>query len=181
MHNTSSHPLPAAPAQRRLPALFFAGLACLLAALPVCGHAQTNDSLQLGLVDFNAWRKNGDHPAGLQLEYRSGHHFRYGLQPMAGILTTREHSDYVYGGVYRDFALGQNWRASAEFSAGLYRCGRGKNLGGPIEFQSGVGLYRRLAGGSRVGLEVRHLSHAHIYRHNPGTENIILFFSLPLH
>jgi hypothetical protein len=145
--------------------------------LPICAYAQEVDSLQIGIMDFNAWRKNGDHPAGLQGEYRFATCFVWGLQPMVGAFVNTEGGTDVYAGIYRDFHPAQRLIISPNFSVSAYRPGESKNLGGALEFQSGLDFYTPVGHFDRVGLSVRHISNAHIYSHNPGTENIILFYS----
>lgn len=151
----------------------------LLAGLgqPATVYAQDGSSLQVGIMDFNTWRRSGDHPAGVQGEYRFGNHFRWGLQPMLGAFANTEGAVYAYGGIYRDFHPARVLVISPNFSLGAYHPGDGKNLGGPLEFQSGIDFYTPVGHFDRVGLSVRHISNAHIYHHNPGTENVILFYS----
>ena len=63
---------------------------------------------------------------------------------------------------------------------GLYDQGSGVDLGGPIEFRSGIELGYRTPGGVRIGLSVDHRSNAGIYSLNPGLETVQLRVSMPL-
>lgn len=156
--------------------LVSAGLVASL-MLPVVTHAQDTSSLSVGVMDFNAWRKNGDHPAGVQAEYRSAQHYRWGIQPMVGAFANTEGGAYAYAGIFRDFHPVRALIISPNFSVGAYSHGDSKNLGGPLEFQSGLDFYTPVGQLDRVGLSIRHISNGHVYRHNPGTENVTLFYS----
>lgn len=147
------------------------------AALPAAAYAQDGASLQVGVMDFNAWRKSGDHPAGVQGEYRFANQFRWGIQPMLGAFANTEGAVYAYGGIYRDFHPMRALVISPNIAIGAYHPGDSKNLGGPVEFQTGLDLYTPVGRFDRIGLSVRHISNAHIYHHNPGTENVTLFYT----
>ena len=63
---------------------------------------------------------------------------------------------------------------------GLYSRGTGVDLGGPIEFRSGIELAYRLEDGLRLGLGWDHRSNLEIYPSNPGVEMVHLRLSIPL-
>ena len=63
---------------------------------------------------------------------------------------------------------------------GLYSRGKGVDLGGPIEFRSGIELAYRLENGMRLGLGWDHRSNLEIYARNPGVEMVHLRLSIPL-
>jgi hypothetical protein len=65
------------------------------------------------------------------------------------------------------------WRLVGYTGLGHYRPGdEGRELGGPLEFRSGLELSRRLGPRTRLGLSFDHLSNAGIYDHNPGSESL---------
>jgi hypothetical protein len=67
------------------------------------------------------------------------------------------------------------WRLVGYTGLGHYRPGDGgRELGGPLEFRSGLELSRRLGPRTRLGLSFDHLSNAGIYDHNPGSESLVL-------
>ena len=71
--------------------------------------------------------------------------------------------------------LGAPWELSIQFAPGLYSHGsEGFDLGGPVEFRSGIELSRRLGERPACGLLLFHLSNAHIYSHNPGSESLVV-------
>ena len=63
---------------------------------------------------------------------------------------------------------------------GFYSRGTGIDLGGPIEFRSGIELAYHLENGMRVGLGWDHRSNLEIYARNPGVEMVHLRISIPL-
>jgi len=100
------------------------------------------------------------------------------LSPATGAMVNSQGAFYVYGGLRADMPLGSSpWELSIQFAPGIYSHGdKGLKLGGPVEFRSGIEISRRLAPG-RVGLMLFHLSNAHIYVHNPGSESLVVTYS----
>jgi lipid A 3-O-deacylase len=98
------------------------------------------------------------------------------LTPDAGAMVNSKGSFYVYGGLRCDIPLGHPWELSIQFAPGLYRAGDGFDLGGAVEFRSGIELSYPLAPRGRVGLLLFHLSNAGIYTHNPGSESLVLTY-----
>ncbi|HUO86415.1 MAG TPA: acyloxyacyl hydrolase [Thermoanaerobaculia bacterium] len=72
----------------------------------------------------------------------------------------------------------RRWRLVGFSGLGHHRVGDGgRDLGGPLEFRSGVELARRLGPRTRLALSYDHLSNAGIYRSNRGTESLVLVWS----
>jgi lipid A 3-O-deacylase len=72
----------------------------------------------------------------------------------------------------------RRWRLTAFTGLGHYRRGaEGRELGGPLEFRSGVELARRLGPRSWLGLSLDHKSNAGIYDSNRGTEDLALVWT----
>ena len=63
---------------------------------------------------------------------------------------------------------------------GLYSRGTGVDLGGAIEFRSGIEVAYHLENGMRLGLGWDHLSNLEIYARNPGVEMVRLRQPIPL-
>jgi lipid A 3-O-deacylase len=102
------------------------------------------------------------------------------LTPDTGVMVNDQGSFYVYGGLRCDIPLAKPWELSIQFAPGLYRRGGGFDLGGPVEFRSGIELSYPLAPRGRVGLLLFHLSNAGLYRHNPGSESLVLTYRFRL-
>ena len=62
---------------------------------------------------------------------------------------------------------------------GLYEEGDGVDLGGPIEFRSGIEIGYQARNGARFGFGFDHRSNAGIYSDNPGLETIHFRVSIP--
>ncbi|HEX6903259.1 MAG TPA: acyloxyacyl hydrolase [Thermoanaerobaculia bacterium] len=109
--------------------------------------------------------------------YRWLPRFVPGLSPTVGGLATQDGSLYAYAGFRFDLPLGEKWVVVPQWAAGLYWANEGRDLGGAVEFRSGIELTRRIGERSRVGILLYHLSNASLYRFNPGTESLVLTYS----
>jgi lipid A 3-O-deacylase len=99
------------------------------------------------------------------------------LSPTLGAMATSQGALYVYGGFHFDLPVGESWRVSPQWAAGLYYRDGGRNLGGPLEFRSGIELSRHLGARSRLGVMLYHLSNGGIYGYNPGSESLVLTYT----
>ena len=98
------------------------------------------------------------------------------LSPAFGLMATEDRSFYGYGGFRFNFEVGDDWVVTLHTGAGLYEEGEGKNLGGTVEFRSGLEIVRLLASGRRAGLNLYHLSNAVLYDRNPGSNSLVVVF-----
>lgn len=95
--------------------------------------------------------------------------FRLDLAETAAALT---------GGEPPPPAAHRRWRLIGYTGLGHYRPGDGgRELGGPLEFRSGLELSRRMGPRSRLGLSFDHLSNAGVYDPNPGSESLVLVWT----
>jgi hypothetical protein len=107
------------------------------------------------------------------------------LSPATGVMVNSQGAFYVYSGLRADMPLGQEsspWELSIQFAPGIYSHGnKGFKLGGPVEFRSAIEVSRQLGdpgkNRGRLGLMLFHLSNAHIYSHNPGSESLVVTYS----
>lgn len=102
------------------------------------------------------------------------------LTPAAGAMANADGALYVYAGLRADMPLAKPWELSIQFAPGLYRPGNGFDLGGAVEFRSGIELSRGIGERGRLGLLLFHLSNAGIYTHNPGSESVVLTYRVRL-
>jgi hypothetical protein len=102
------------------------------------------------------------------------------LSPAAGAMVNSKGSFYVYAGLRGDIPLTRPWELSIQFAPGLYRPGNGFDLGGAVEFRSGIELSRGIGERGRLGLLLFHLSNAGLYTHNPGSESLVLTYRFRL-
>ena len=106
--------------------------------------------------------------------------FLHDAIPVAGAMASSQGALYAYGGFRWNLPLGKRWVVTPNWAAGLYYAGKedGKDLGGVVEFRSGVELAWRLNERSRIGLCLYHLSNGGLYDFNPGTESLILSYDI---
>jgi hypothetical protein len=162
-----------------LKGLRVAGLAALMLlgwqAAPAVAQDPSFLSFSAGYFDFN---RQKDTAAEFGVQYRSDQKL-WLFQPMAGAMATTDAATHVYAGVSLDIFFGNRFVVRPSFAPGLYFKGSGHDLGHVIEFRSGIELAYRFDDRSRLGLEVYHLSNAHIGDKNPGEESILLVYSIP--
>ena len=141
--------------------------------------AFAGDYLTGSLGYFDVIRQNQT-AAQFGAEYRF-EQYEYGFRPMVGAFVTTEGSVYGYGGVHWDVAIIPNeLYISPNFAVGAYSKGDGKELGGTLEFRSGIEIAYQLPNQHRVGLALNHLSNASIYDQNPGVEVAMITYSIPV-
>jgi lipid A 3-O-deacylase len=123
----------------------------------------------------------GDHDAAqFGIEYRA-RAIQYSIRPVFGVNVTTDESVYGYAGLNWDAELIENQLyLIPSFVAGLYREGDGKDLGGAIEFRSGIELAYQFPNAHRLGAQFNHISNASIYDRNPGSETAMITYSIPL-
>lgn len=105
------------------------------------------------------------------------------LEPAAGAMVTGDGAAYAH----LSFRLTlkdlwrtpwpERWRVVPFLGMGLYEEGDGKDLGGPVEFRSGVEVSYRAGRRWWLGATLYHLSNAVIYDSNPGEESLLLTVS----
>jgi hypothetical protein len=130
----------------------------------------------IGAFDFQ--RQNDAREIGLDVATQAQ---LFGLVPHAGLHVTTDESVYAYVGARRPFSVDSNerWWVVPSFAVSAYEEGQGKDLGGPVEFRSGVDLLRHLDRGGAVGVGFYHLSNSSLYRFNPGANSIIVRVLMP--
>ncbi len=116
-----------------------------------------------------------------QGEYRwelDCHHVR----PLASGFVTSDRAFYVCGGVgYDIFPFTKRIVITPSFAAGVYYHGNGKNLGFPINFRSAIEIAFVFPNQGRLGAQFHHISNARMLFHNPGVDNLVVFYAIPLY
>jgi hypothetical protein len=102
------------------------------------------------------------------------------FRPLVGLMATIQGSIYVYAGLNFDLLFFDHLLFAPGFAAGYFSKGRGKDLGYPIEFRSGVELAWQFDDWHRLGIHFYHLSNASLGRRNPGEESLVLFYDIPI-
>lgn len=153
--------------------------AALSALLLSTTLAQAGDYLSLNGGYYDAIRHK-DPAAVFGAEYRFDS-FQYGIRPIIGGFMTTDNGTYGYAGFDWDVALLPNQLyLIPNFAVGAYGEGHGRQLGGTLEFRSGIELDYQFPNTQRVGVALNHISNAGIYNHNPGEENVIATYSIPV-
>jgi hypothetical protein len=151
----------------------------LVAALTAPGAASAADptllALGVGAYDF----LHDQSAAQFRAELRPAQGLFF-LKPVLGALITTDRSVYAYGGLRVDLSLGEHVVLMPVATVGYFDRGHGKDLGSHVEFKTGAELAWRFANASRLGVAFDHISNAGLTRRNPGTESILLVYSLPL-
>lgn len=158
--------------------------AFVLAAAPL--QAGMPEVIAASSGQFDVFNKGRGVEAGWELRFAPRRfppmpRFLPDVIPMTGAMATSRGTLYVYGGFRLEVPLGKRWVVSPHWAAGVYyrdRSEDGKDLGGAIEFRSGLELSYVLSERSRLGLSLYHLSNAGIYDFNPGSESLVLTYSV---
>ena len=141
--------------------------------------AGTDDYFSVNLGEYNALRSD-------QQAFQYGAEYRfaewgYGVRPIIGGFGTSKGGAYGYGGINWDVAVVPNqFYIVPNFAIGAYHNGAGKDLGGALEFRSGIELDYQFENQHQLGVALNHISNASIYSHNPGEETIIVTYSVPV-
>jgi len=145
----------------------------------VAGPARADDpafiSFSAGAFDVGKDQTAGEG----RLEYRSNLKL-WVFKPFAGVMATSDGGAYGYAGVLVDMFFGRRWVATLSFAPGYHAKGDGKNLGHELEFRSQIEVAYRFDDRARLGLSLSHMSSASIGDKNPGTESIMVTYSLPI-
>lgn len=140
------------------------------------GHDTDYLNLQAGI--FHAFGRKKEALFGA--EYRAG----WGLSlfhPFLGIFATHKGSVYGYGGILADIPVGKRIFITPSAAIGGYhKGGDGRDLGGILEFRTGIEVSYRFDNDSRLGASFSHISNADIYNFNPGTEIATITYAIPL-
>ncbi|MBN8531044.1 MAG: acyloxyacyl hydrolase [Alphaproteobacteria bacterium] len=155
--------------------------AVFLSAAPAMAKpapSATPHYLTVGVGAFEVLRS--DYTSGeFRLEYRAGE-FWWHVAPMIGLMANTDGGFYGYGGFHANIELGYGFRLVPNVAVGLYEEGSSRDLGGPVEFRSGLELNYKLPNEALLGVAFSHMSNASIYEHNPGQESLVVLYSHPL-
>ena len=135
--------------------------------------------LDFGVGVFNSQGHNHSPatPEG-RVEFRYGEKLLY-FGPAAGLLVNTRGGVFGYAGIYTDIAWGP--LVLTPFGGlGFYSRGSGEDLGGAFQFRLSANLAYEFDGGSRLGVQFAHISNAGIHARNPGDDELLLTFALPL-
>ena len=133
--------------------------------------AQTPQKGELVLA-YGAFDLRKNTIADARLEYRFGQRLLV-FQPIVGVLATSDGSRYGYAGFNYAVPLNNVLSVSLNLAAGAYGKGPSKELGGVLEFRSGIELVLFLTSKIQLSWSFHHLSNASLYDYNPGVETLM--------
>jgi len=153
-------------------------LTAVVTAAMIAGPARAGDLV----LSFGAFDVTDDTYRAVEAGARYGIGERWWrLRPIVGAMATSAGAFHAYVGFALEVALGEHVVLGASLAPGYYNHGgRGKGLGDPLEFRSGIELAWHLGRGRRLGVEVYHLSNQDLGAINPGQGSLVLTLSLPL-
>lgn len=149
-------------------------LALAFSSLSSAAFAQ--EYLTLGAGTYDVFDEN---IANFSAEYR-GAPFWHGLLPIVGVQMNVDGDIYGYAGLNYDWAITQNFYLTPTAAVGGYHHNAGVDLGGGVEFRTGLEASYRFDNNHRAGLAFHHLSNASLYDNNPGAEQVMFTYSIPV-
>jgi outer membrane protein OmpA-like peptidoglycan-associated protein len=160
--------------------------ALLLGVAPIAAQAQVSldapDSalIQLGAGGYDIIGANSRSAGIFRGEYRFER--LWYIRPLIGAEVTTDGSFYGYGGLALDIYLGDSWVLTPNEAVGYWSRGNNhaQDLGNDVEFRSGAELDYRFGDWSRLGVSFHHISNAGLGTHNPGEEEVLLNYSIPM-
>lgn len=143
------------------------------------GNGPSYLDLGAGIFDLLGESDNGNKKSAVgRVEFRYGEKL-FAIGPLIGLMANTDGGVFGYVGVYSDIRL-DRFVLTPIAAAGGYHQGDSKFLGGTFQFRIGLGLAYEFADNSRFGVRLDHISNARLHEHNPGEEELLLTYSIPL-
>ena len=134
-------------------------------------------SLGVGAFDFNRQKDQG---AEFRLDYRSDYKIGF-FKPFITAAGVSNGMSFVGVGVLVDIYFGRRFVVTPSFAPTWWQ---GKSdeldLGHALEFRSQLEFAYRFDDRSRLGVAVSHSSNASLGDTNPGTETVLVNYSIPI-
>jgi hypothetical protein len=105
----------------------------------------------------------------------------FDLRPQLGFFVNYRLATYLYGGFRFEFTPLPWLIITPGFAPGIYITAQGKKLHFPLEYKSSFEIacqYKKNT--RRIGVQFYHISNASIGFHNPGTEILLLSYSIKI-
>jgi hypothetical protein len=138
-------------------------------------------ALGAGAWDITPSNRAGFATAG---EFRGEYHFGdvlWAWSPFLGAEVTTSAGTYAYFGFGFDFNFTPNIVVTPNAAAGWFQPGSGSNLGFWWEFRTGAEFDYKFDDQSRLGVSFHHISNAGLGKVNPGEQEILLVYQIPIH
>jgi hypothetical protein len=150
-----------------------------LGPVAVLNQAPTLLDLSAGVYDIigNAHRNE---TATVDAELRLGQRW-FGIGPAVGTIVSARGGGMVYVGVDSDVTLGRVVVTPLMgFGAWWHGGNDDENLGGTFQFRLSLAAAYAFDSGSRLGVRFGHISNADIHRVNPGENDLMVTYGIPL-
>lgn len=154
-----------------------ASLLLTATALTLAATAHAESRLEMGAGVFDIRHK--DRSPLVALEWH-GNALYNNFAPIIGGAVDTDKGSYLYGGVAYDYAINDTWTLTPSFAAGAYHIGDSRDLGGVLEFRSSISAQYKLENETSLGVKLYHISNAGYYARNPGTEALLVTWSIPM-
>ena len=129
-----------------------------------------------GWFDLNRQKDEG---AEFRLEYRSDYKL-WVFKPFLTAAGVSNGMSFIGAGVLIDVYLGRRWVVTPSFAPTWWRGKTSKlDMGHAVEFRSQLEVAYRFDDRSRLGLSFSHYSNASLGDTNPGTETLMVNYSIP--
>jgi lipid A 3-O-deacylase len=124
---------------------------------------------------------NGQHQTfGADAEFHFGQKLFF-IGPAVGVIADARGGGMVYAGFYSDIAFGPVVVTPlGGIGAWWHGSHADENLGGTFEFRLSLAAAYEFADRSRLGLRLGHISSAGINKRNPGENDLMLSYGVPL-
>lgn len=150
-----------------------------IGGLEVRGSGPSYIDLGIGVFDvLGESRENRNRSAAGRVEFRWGEKLFF-IGPAIGVMANTDGGVYGYVGLYADIAY-DRFIITPSGGVGAYYRGNSKDLGGTLEFRIGIGLAYEFQDQSRLGLRLDHMSNARLHDENPGQEEVLVTYTIPL-
>ena len=145
--------------------------------LQLLGDEPSYLDLAAGAFDIQGHREAPTAPEG-RVEFRYGQKFLY-FGPLVGVLANTQGGVFGYTGFYTEAAWGR-FVLTPVGAFGFYHRGGSEDLGGVFQFRTSATLAYEFDGGSRLGASFAHISNAGIHKSNPGDNEVLATYAIPL-
>ncbi len=162
---------------KRIVTVVAIGTVVMAASAPARADDPDFLTVSAGWFDFNRQKDQGGE---FRLEYRSDFKLWH-IKPFVTAAGVSNGMTFLGAGILMDIYFGRRIVVTPSFAPTWWR-GKTDNLdlGHAVEFRSQIEFAYRFDDRSRLGLSISHYSNASISDNNPGTESIMLNYSVPL-
>ena len=109
-------------------------------------------------------------------EFRVGTKLAF-IGPALGLLANSDGGVFGYLGLYLDLVIGPV-TVTSMLAAGGYCEGSSTDLGGVFQFRESLAVGWRFGNGFLLGIKFAHISNADIHGMNPGSEDLMVTYTL---